>query len=222
MQPQRNLQSLQNVFSPKHPMIPPHVQKFNGEYIRRPPHLLRAHQQRHSMLLLPPPFDHGSERLNRRERSLAQHAQQIHVRVTGNIISRRHRPIKNRRQQIRSRRRPHPLHKFVKQFFRSHHSPLTPSQLDRRASRPSSRAGTPGSPLPTSARPPPARTPTAQTPKSAPSKAASAPPTAKAPKTTSTISATAAAAQVAKQQGPQHSRQKSRSTAASSRTTTPK
>src|SRR6266404_6456456 len=120
MQPHRDLQRLQNVFPPQHPIVPPHVQKFDGENVRRPLHLFRTQQQRRAMLLLPPPLDRRRQRLNRSERSLAEHAQQIHVRVVGNIISRRRRPIKNRRQQIRSRRRPHPFDKLVNQFFRNH------------------------------------------------------------------------------------------------------
>src|SRR5882762_7875070 len=125
MQPHRDLQRLQNVFSPQQPIVSPHVQKFDGENICRPPHLFCTHQQRCPMLLLPPPLDPRSQRLNRSERSLAEHAQQIHIRVVSDVISRRHRPIKNRRQQIRSRRCPHPFDKLVNQFFRNHSVPLT-------------------------------------------------------------------------------------------------
>src|SRR5208282_2443018 len=77
------------------------------------------------MLLLPPPRDHRSQSPNRSKRSLPQHTQQVHVRVVGNIIARRRRPIKDRRQQIGSRRRPHSLDELVNQFFRTHHAPLT-------------------------------------------------------------------------------------------------
>src|SRR6266852_1667461 len=124
MQTHRNLQRLQNVFSPQHAIVPPHVQKFDGENICRPPHLFRTHQQRHAMLLLPPPLDRRSQRLNRSERSLVQHAKQVHVRILGNVISGRRRAIKNHSQQIRPCHRPHPFDKLVNQFFRNHSAPL--------------------------------------------------------------------------------------------------
>src|SRR6266852_3838678 len=124
MQTHRNLQRLQNVFSPQHAIVPPHVQKFDGENICRPPHLFRTHQQRHAMLLLPPPLDRRSQRLNRSERSLVQHAKQVHVRILGNVISGRRRAIENHSQQIRPCHRPHPFDKLVNQFFRNHSAPL--------------------------------------------------------------------------------------------------
>src|SRR5208282_4992133 len=171
---------------PQQPMVPPHVQKFDGEHIRRPPHLFRTHQQRRPMLLLPPPRDRRSQSRNRSERSLAEHAQQIYVREIGNVISRRRRPIKDHRQQIRPRRSAHPFDKFVNQFFRNHSVPLTLWQVERRASRPSRLGGAgrgrPGTPLPTATGPAAARAPTATT--------------AKTTKPSSTISTTPTAAHV--------------------------
>src|ERR1700690_3570253 len=120
MPPHRNLQRLQDVFSPEHTIMPPHVQEFYGENVRRPPYLLRAQQQRRAMLLLRPPFGRRSQRLNRSERSLAEHAQQIHVRMNGNIISRGGRAIENRGPQVWPCRCSHPFDELVNQFFRNH------------------------------------------------------------------------------------------------------
>src|SRR3984885_15008971 len=55
MQAHRNFQRLVNIFSPKQAIVATHIEKFDGENVRRPPHLFRAHQQRRPMLLLPPP-----------------------------------------------------------------------------------------------------------------------------------------------------------------------
>src|ERR1019366_5367096 len=129
VQTHRDLQRLQNVFAPKHAIVPPHVQKFDGENVRRPPHLLRAHQQRGAVLLFLPPFDRRSQRHQRSERSLTKHTQQVHIRVAGNIISRRRRPIKNRGPQIRPCSLAHPFDKLVNQFFRTHSAPLTRYEL---------------------------------------------------------------------------------------------
>src|SRR5208283_440359 len=151
---------------------------------------------RHPMLLLPPPRDHRNQSLNRSKRSPPQHTHQAHVRVVGNIIARRRRPIKDRNQQIRSRRRPHSFDKLVNQFFRTHHAPLAPRT----------------SALPAAARTAAASTPATKTTKATPAKSASS------TKSTSTKPATAAIPSAARSE--QHPKQESQAAPAAAPTTT--
>src|SRR5271157_6582045 len=72
------------------------------------------------MLLLRPPGDCRSQRFQRCKGRFAEHAQQIHVRVFRNVVSRRRRSIKNHGQQILPRRSAHLFDELLNQFFRNH------------------------------------------------------------------------------------------------------
>src|ERR1035438_8296503 len=81
------------------------------------------------MFLLSPPIDFGSKRLQRSERSLPENAQQIDVRVIGNIISRSRRSVKNHSAQIGAGGCAYPFEKLVYQFFGNHFAPLVWSSM---------------------------------------------------------------------------------------------
>src|SRR5271154_3479102 len=80
MQVHGNVKSVEDVISKKHTMALLHVQKFNREHIRGTLQFLASEQQGRVMLLPRPPLDRRCHCGERRERGLAQYAEQVDIR----------------------------------------------------------------------------------------------------------------------------------------------
>src|SRR5579864_927167 len=77
----RNLQTLQHVLSIKNSIALLHVQKFDGENAGGRAQLLNSQNQGRMMLLAPPPLGHLRDFRKRSKGRVANHAEQIQVRI---------------------------------------------------------------------------------------------------------------------------------------------
>src|SRR5579864_8372851 len=81
MQRHWHVQVLKNVFAKQRPVALLHIYKFDGENAGRCSQFLDGENQRRMMFLAPPPLGHARNFRERSKGRVAQHAQQIQIRV---------------------------------------------------------------------------------------------------------------------------------------------
>src|SRR5579863_77691 len=120
MQVHGNAQLTENVLPVENAMLLFHITQFNAKDVSRALQFLMRKQERRMMLLLRPPFHRGRNRLERRERGLPHHAEQVDIGELRMKFPIRGRAIENDALQILSCRLTHPAEKLSDLFFCDH------------------------------------------------------------------------------------------------------
>src|SRR6266849_11003114 len=97
-----------------------HVHKLNRERVRRGCEFRRRQHQWRMVLLAPPPLDDVCNLAQGSERRIAQHAEQIQIRIFGMKFALRPRAVEKHAHQVRSRSSSDLFNKFADQFFVGH------------------------------------------------------------------------------------------------------
>src|SRR5689334_3736196 len=101
-----------------------HIEKLDGENIRRAFDFLTSKHQRGVMLLTSPPLDRRSHGGDRCERTFTQHAKQVDIGKLGMKLSVSRRTVNDHALEIVSAGNAQPADKFVDLFFCNHSVPL--------------------------------------------------------------------------------------------------
>src|SRR5208283_5008654 len=104
-------------------MVLLHVEQFDRKDIQGTHDLVASHEQWRRLFLRVPPFHSGGERLQRSKRTVAKHAEKIHVGELGMKIARHRRSEQDHALQVRSGRSSQTADKVVDLFVRNHVRP---------------------------------------------------------------------------------------------------